>query len=79
MRSVCGRGSEGAVVCYRFGEEKGAEEEEEGFGSVMFVRKILHEFDMSEIFTFPRISSCNNFELILSLGGLRSVECAANV
>lgn len=34
MRSVCGRGGEGAVVCYCFGEEEGAEEEEEGFGSV---------------------------------------------
>lgn len=37
MRSIGGRGGEGAVVCDCFGEEKGAEEEEEGFGSVMVV------------------------------------------
>ena len=33
MRSIGGRGGEGAVVCDCFGEEKGAEEEEEGFCS----------------------------------------------
>jgi hypothetical protein len=38
VRSVCGRGGEGAVVCYCFGEEKGAEEEEEGLDSVILVR-----------------------------------------
>jgi hypothetical protein len=38
VRSVCGRGREGAVVCYRFGEEKGAEEEEEGLDSGSSVR-----------------------------------------
>lgn len=67
MRSIGGRGGEGAVVCDCFREEKGAEEEEEGFGSVMVVRTILHGFGLSEMFTFPRISSCDNSELILSL------------
>lgn len=33
MRPVGGRGGEGAVVCYCFREEEGAEEEEEGFGA----------------------------------------------
>ena len=33
MRSIGGRGGEGAVVGYCFGEEEGAEEEEEGFCS----------------------------------------------
>lgn len=34
MGGACWGGSEGAVVGYRFGEEEGAEEEDEGFGSV---------------------------------------------
>lgn len=39
MRLIGGRGSEGAVVCYCFGEEKGAEEEKKRLGSVMVVRR----------------------------------------
>jgi hypothetical protein len=38
MWSVGGRGGERAVVCYRLWEEKGAKEEEEGFGSGMILR-----------------------------------------
>jgi hypothetical protein len=40
MGSVGGRGGERAIVCYCFWEEKGAEEEEEGFGSVVIVSMI---------------------------------------
>lgn len=58
MRSIGGRGGERAVVSYCFGEEKGAEEEEEGFGSVMSLSTILRELENREIFTFPRRSSC---------------------
>jgi hypothetical protein len=45
MRSICRRGGEGAVVCYGFWEEKGAQEEEEGLNSVM----LLDQYSMGSL------------------------------
>lgn len=80
MRSIGGRGSEGAVVCYCFGEEKGAEEEEKRLGSVMVVRRDTALSGNCGIFTFPMRSSWIFFQLRLDLvPWLRSVECTVNV
>ena len=80
MRSIGGCGSKGAVVSYCFGEEKGAEEEEERFSSVMIVRTNLREFEMRELFTFPRKSFCifSRFRVDL-VAWLRLVKCTLNV
>ena len=80
MRSIGGRGSERAVVSYCFGEEKGAEEEEERFGSVMIVRTILYRFESRGIVTFPRRSSCVFFQVRVDLvAWLHPVKCTVNV
>ena len=80
MGGACWGGGEGAVVSYCFGEEKGAEEEEEGFGAVMVVRTVFHGLERCEIFTFPRRSSCIFSQCRLGIDPwLCSVERAVNV
>ena len=63
MGGACWGGGEGAVVGYCFGEEEGAEEEEEGFCSGGGIRLVYGFILSMERFwemerTFPRKSFC---------------------
>jgi hypothetical protein len=58
MRPVYGCGGERAVVRYCFGEEEGAEEEEERLNSGRVVRTNFSKYcDFREVFTLTRRSS----------------------
>jgi hypothetical protein len=78
VRSICGRSGEGAVVCYRFGEEKGAEEEEEGLDSVISVRtRLLLLWSLGNIYVDQEIilGAFDGLEIYLSFPSVQSTRC----
>ena len=78
MRTIGGRGGERAIVSYCFREEKGSEEEEEGFGSVMVVRNFLSSLRGVRCVRFPRDHLGYSSLRSCSCPWLRPVECVVN-